>query len=87
MKTSIRLLDLIKDSSIMSTIWKQELNSTTDWGTLHKLFHAYQSVIEKTFDIACEVEYSEVYRKVLEEFERCYKEYQGVSNDIKTIQC
>ena len=49
MKTSIRLLDLIKDSSIMSTIWKQELQSTTDWETLSNLFYAYRSVVEEMF--------------------------------------
>ncbi|AUR91659.1 hypothetical protein NVP1161O_217 [Vibrio phage 1.161.O._10N.261.48.C5] len=72
MKTSIRLLDLIKDSSVMSTIWKQELDSTTDWGTLHNLFYSYRSVVQEMFDIDCEVEYSEVYRKVLDKFERSW---------------
>ena len=72
MKTSIRLLDLIKDSSIMSTIWKQELQSTTDWETLHNLFYAYRSVVEEMFDIDSEPEYSEVYRRVLEKFERSW---------------
>ena len=72
MKTSIKLLDLIKDSSIMSTIWKQELNSTTDWETLNHLFYAYRSVVEETFDIDCEPEYSAVYRRVLEKFESSF---------------
>ena len=72
MKTSIRLLDLIKDSSIMATIWKQELNSTTDWETLHNLFYAYRSVVEEMFDIYCEPEYSEVYRRVLQKFESSF---------------
>jgi len=71
-ETRIRLLDLIKDYSIMSTIWKQELQSTTDWETLHNLFYAYRSVAEEMFDIDCEVEYTEIYRKVLEKFERCW---------------
>ena len=72
MKTSIRLLDLIKDSSIMSTIWKQELQSTTDWETLHNLFYSYRSVVGEMFDIDCEPEYSEVYRRVLEKFESSF---------------
>ena len=72
MKTSIRLLDLIKDSSIMSTIWKQELQSTTDWETLSILFYSYRLVVEDMFDMGCEPDYSEVYRKVLEEFESSF---------------
>lgn len=72
MKTSIRLLDLIKDSSIMATIWKQELQSTTDWETLSNLFYSYRSVVEEMFDIDCEPEYHEVYRRVLEKFERSW---------------
>ena len=71
-ETRIRLLDLIKDSSIMSTIWKQELQSTTDWETLHNLFYAYRFVVEEMFEVDCEVEYAEMYRKVLEKFERCW---------------
>ena len=72
MKISIRLLDLIKDSSIMATIWERELSSTTDWETLSHLFYSYRSVVEEMFDIDCEPEYSELYRRVLDRFERSW---------------
>lgn len=63
----ITILDIIKDSSVTKTIWKQELKSTEDVPTLRALLAAYVSVATEYMNV--EIEYKDFYDKVLNRFE------------------
>ena len=63
----ITILDIIKDSSVTKTIWKQELKSTEDVPTLRALLAAYVSVAAEYMNV--EIEYKDFYNKVLNRFE------------------
>ena len=63
----ITILDIIKDSSVTKTIWKQELKSTEDVSTLRALLAAYVSVAAEYMNV--EIEYKDFYNKVLNRFE------------------
>ena len=70
------LLDVIKDSSVTKTIWRQELNSTEDSDILRQLLDAYLSVSMESLcreHTGCDVEYNEFYKKVLNKFEESYQ--------------
>ena len=70
MKTSIRLLDLIKQCRTMNTIRTQELNSTEDFETLQTLYSAYVDIaMENLVSKPDDQLYSEFYQQVLQRFE------------------
>ena len=73
MKTSIKLLDLIKQCRTMNTIRTQELNSTEDFETLQTLYSAYVDIaMEDLVSKPNEQLYVEFYKKVLEKFESSF---------------
>lgn len=63
----ITILDIIKESSVTKTIWKQELKSTEDVSTLRALLTAYVNVATEHMNV--EIEYKDFYDKVLNRFE------------------
>lgn len=63
----ITILDIIKDSSVTKTIWKQELKCTEDVSTLRALLIAYVNVATEYMNV--EIEYKDFYSKVLNRFE------------------
>jgi len=63
----ITILDIIKESSVTKTIWKQELKSTEDVSTLRALLTAYVNVATEYMNV--EIEYKDFYDKVLNRFE------------------
>lgn len=63
----ITILDIIKDSSVTKTIWKQELKSTEDLPTLRALLTAYVDVATECMNV--EIEYKDFYNKVLNRLE------------------
>ena len=66
----ITILDIIKESSVTKTIWKQELKSTEDVSTLRALLTAYVNVATEDLIVyGTEVEYQDFYNKVLNRFE------------------
>lgn len=67
----LTILDIIKDSSVTKTIWKQELNSTQDYDTLKQLLNAYTTVAMESLyreQPDSELQYLEFYNKVLKKF-------------------
>lgn len=66
--TDFNIIDIIKDSSVTRTIWRQELNQTKDVELLKKLLDAYvQSAMINLSDEASD--YASFYRDVLQRFE------------------
>lgn len=66
------ILEIIKDSSVTKTIWKQELNRTEDKGTLKILLDSYIEVAMITLGDE-EVTYKMFYDMVLQKFEERYE--------------
>lgn len=74
MKTTVNLLDLVKQCRTMNTIRVQELNATEDFETLQILYSAYvDTAMENLVRQADEQLYSEFYHKVLQRFEENYE--------------
>ena len=67
MKTTVKLLDIVKECRTMNTIRVQELASTVDPHTLLALYKAYTSTVMEglTQHSGEEVKYSEFYQRVL----------------------
>lgn len=65
----MKVLDIVKDSKLMSTIWKQELGCTEDTSTLDKLVTSYVTVSMENLVPKVEVDgYLKFYRQVLKHF-------------------
>ncbi len=72
MNNKFNILEIIKDSSITNTIWKQELNRTEDKETLKILLDSYVEVAMITLGDE-DITYKMFYDTVLQKFEENYE--------------
>jgi len=71
MNSNFNILEIVKDSSVTNTIWKQELNRTEDKETLKILLDSYVEVAMITMNDE-NTPYVEFYYMVLQKFEENY---------------
>lgn len=71
MNNKFNIIEIIKDSSVTNTIWKQELNRTEDKETLKILLDSYVEVAMIALGDE-DVTYKMFYDMVLQKFEENY---------------